>query len=98
MRQGKTSEPLIAGLLAAGPVQKVQQRVSDVADALVQASVSDQKQRLLILAFQLRRIISELDKSSQALDPKLRPLFLAQVDKLKTLVDGPTRNPAAASA
>src|SRR4029077_16015974 len=44
-------------------------------------------------AFQLRRIISELDKASQALDPKLRPLFLAQVDKLKTLVDGPTAIP-----
>ncbi len=85
--------PLIAGLLAAGPVQKVQQRVSDVADTLVQASVSDQKQRLLILAFQLRRTIGDLEKSSQALDPKLRPLFLAQVDKLKTLVDGPSSIP-----
>jgi signal transduction histidine kinase len=90
---GEEVRTLIAGLLAAGPVQRVQQRVSDVADALVQASVSDQKQRLLILAFQLRRIISELEKSSQALDPKLRPLFLAQVDKLKTLVDGPTAIP-----
>src|SRR5262249_19239739 len=48
---------------------------------------------LLILAFQLRRIIGELEKSSQALDPKLRPLFLAQVDKLKTLVDGPNAIP-----
>jgi len=85
--------PLIAGLLAAGTVQKVQQRVSDVADSLVQASVSDQKQRLLILAFQLRRIIGELDKGAQSLDPKLRPLFLAQVDKLKTLVDGPSSIP-----
>ena len=90
---GEDVRPLIAGLLAAGPVQKVQQRVSDAADALVQASVSDQKQRLLILAFQLRRIISELEKGSQALDPKLRPLFLAQVDKLKTLVDGPSAIP-----
>jgi len=90
---GEDVRPLIAGLLAAGPVQKVQQRVSDIADALVQASVSDQKQRLLILSFQLRRIIGELEKSSQALDPKLRPLFLAQVDKLKTLVDGPNAIP-----
>ena len=85
--------PLIAGLLAAGPVQKVQQQVSDVADTLAQASVSDQKQRLLILAFQLRRTIGDLEKGSQALDPKLRPLFLAQVDKLKTLVDGPSSIP-----
>ncbi|HKM73768.1 MAG TPA: HAMP domain-containing protein, partial [Stellaceae bacterium] len=85
--------PLIAGLLAARPVQKVQQQASDAADTLAQASVSEQKQRLLILAFQLRRMIAELEKGSQALDPKLQPLFLAQVDKLKTLVDGPSSIP-----
>jgi PAS domain S-box-containing protein len=80
--------PLIAGLLAARPVQKVQQQASDVADTLAQASVSEQKQRLLILAFQLRRTIGELERGAQTLDPKLQPLFLAQVEKLKTLVDG----------
>jgi PAS domain-containing protein len=85
--------PLIADLLAARPVQKVQQQASDAADTLAQASVSEQKQRLLILAFQLRRTIGELEKGSQTLDPKLRPLFLAQVDKLKTLVDGPNSIP-----
>jgi signal transduction histidine kinase len=85
--------PLIAGLLAARPVQRVQQQASDAADALAQASVSEQKQRLLILAFQLRRTIAELEKDSQTLDPKLQPLFLAQVEKLKTLVDGPSSIP-----
>src|SRR5262249_53510355 len=81
--------PLVAGMFAARPVQKAQQQASDAADTLAQASVSDQKQRLSILAFQLRRTIGELEKGAQALDPKLRPLFLAQVDKLKPLVDGP---------
>jgi PAS domain S-box-containing protein len=90
---GEDVRPLIASLLAAWPVQKVQQRVSDVADTLMQASVSDQKQRVLILAFQLRRTVGELERGSKALDPKLRPLFLAQVDKLKTLVDGPSSIP-----
>jgi len=84
---------LIAGLLAARPVQKVQQQVSDAADTLAQAAVSEQKQRLLVLAFQLRRTIGEIEKASQGLDPKLRPLFLAQVDKLKTLADGPNSIP-----
>ncbi|TMJ47047.1 MAG: hypothetical protein E6G90_13970 [Alphaproteobacteria bacterium] len=51
--------------------------------------MSDQKQRLLILAFQLRRTLGEIEKGAQALDPKLRPQFLVQVDKLRTLVDGP---------
>ena len=91
--RGEDVRSLIAGLVAAWPVQKVQQRASDVADTLVQASVNDQKQRVLILAFQLRRMIGDLEKGSQALDPKLRPLFLAQVDKLKTLIDGPSSIP-----
>ena len=66
-------------------MQSVQQQTSDVADALAQAAVSDQKQRLLILAFQLRRKIGELEKGSQTLDSKLRPLFLAQIEKFKHL-------------
>jgi signal transduction histidine kinase len=85
--------PLIAGLLAERPVQRVQQQTSVAADALAQASVSEQKQRILILAFQLRQTIGELEKGAQVLEPKLRPLFLAQVDKLKTLVDGPSSIP-----
>jgi signal transduction histidine kinase len=84
---------LIAGLLAARPVQKVQQQASDAADTLAQAAVSEQQQRLQVLAFQLRRTISELEKGSQTLDPKLRPLFLAQVGKFKTLSDGPNSIP-----
>ena len=80
--------PLIAGLLAERPVQRVQQQASDAADALAQAAISEQKQRLQILAFQLRRTLGELEKGSQALEAKLRPLFLAQVEKLRGFVDG----------
>jgi signal transduction histidine kinase len=79
---------LVAGLLAERPVQRVQQQIAEAADALAQASVGEQKQRLLILAFQLRRTIGELEHGAQVLDPKLRPLFLAQVEKFKKLVDG----------
>jgi signal transduction histidine kinase len=86
----QASRPLIVGLLSEREVQRVQQQTSDVAHALAQAAVSEQKQRLLILAFQLRRKISDLDEGAQALDPKLRPLFLAQVEKFKTLIDGPS--------
>jgi len=85
--------PLIASLIADRPVREVQQQVSVLTDTLVQASVSDQKQRVLILAFQLRRTISEIEKEAQPLDPKLRPLFLAEIDKFKTLVDGPSSIP-----
>jgi signal transduction histidine kinase len=92
-RRGEELRALVAGLLAARPVQKVQQQASDAADTLAQAAVSEQKQRLPILAFQLRRTISDLEKESQTLDPKLRPLFLVQIEKLKTLVDGPSSIP-----
>ena len=64
--------PVIAGLLAARPVQKVQQQASDAADTLAQAAVSEQKQRLLILAFQLRRTIGELKKDLQTVVARLK--------------------------
>src|SRR5438874_1874567 len=85
----KDSRPLIAGLLSERDVQRVQQQMSDVADALAQASINENKQRLIILAFQLRRKLGELEKGALTLDPKLRPLFIAQVDKFRTLIDGP---------
>ena len=87
---GEPARGMIDGLVSAWPMQKIQQGASAAADTLVQASVTDQKQRLLILAFQLRRTIGELEKGSQTLPPKLRPMFVAQVDKLKGLVDGPS--------
>jgi len=86
-------QPLMAGLLSQRDVQRVQQQTSDVADGLAQASINDKKQRLSILAFQLRRKINELEKGAHALDAKLGPLFLAQVDKFKTLVEGPSSIP-----
>jgi signal transduction histidine kinase/HAMP domain-containing protein len=85
--------PLVAGLLAERQVQRVQQQTSDVADGLAQAAITDQKQRLVIISFQLRRKIGELEKAAQALDEKLRPLFVAEVDKFGTLVDGPSSIP-----
>jgi C4-dicarboxylate-specific signal transduction histidine kinase len=85
---GGTARPLIAGLLAERTVQRVQQQISEAADSLAQAAASEGQQRLVILAFQLRRTIGDLENGSQVLGPKLRPLFLAQVEKFKTFVDG----------
>jgi serine phosphatase RsbU (regulator of sigma subunit) len=86
-------QPLVAGLLAERQVQRVQQQSSDIADALAQASLSDKKQRLQVLAFQLRRKVGDLERGAQGLDPKLRPIFLARLDKFRTLVDGPSSVP-----
>ena len=92
---GSTTQPawetvrtLIGGLLVERQVQRVQQRVSNIADALAQVSNTEQDQRLRVLVFQMRRTIAELEKDSETLDPKLRPLFLAQVEKFKAFLDG----------
>jgi signal transduction histidine kinase len=82
------AQELIAGLLAERPVQRVRQQVAEAVDSLAQASVADQKQRVLVLAFRLRRAIQEIEAGARNLAPKLRPLFLAEVDKLRTLVEG----------
>src|SRR5438477_584490 len=72
---GEPARGMIDGLVSAWPMQKIQQGASAAADTLVQVSVTDQKQRLLILAFQLRRTIGELEKGSQTLPPKLRTML-----------------------
>ena len=84
----KSLQPLLTGLLAEREVQRVQQQASDMADALAQASVSDEKQRLVVLGFQMRRKVDALEKSAQGLDAKLHPLFLSQVEKFGTLIEG----------
>jgi PAS domain S-box-containing protein len=85
--------PLLFGVLAERQVQRVEQLTSDLADALVQASDTDRQQRLLVLRFQMHRTVAELEQDAAALDPKLRPLFLAQVDKFKPFLDGPASIP-----
>jgi signal transduction histidine kinase len=90
---GETARPLIAGLLAERSVQRVQQQIAETADGLAQAATSEEKQRLPILAFQIRRAIGEIESTARVLDLKLRPLFLAEVEKFKTLVDGPNSIP-----
>lgn len=90
---GEDIQPLVAALSAQPPVQKVQHETSEVVDKLVQASISDRVQRLSVLGFQLKRSISVIMQTAQTLDPKLRPLFLAQMETLQGLVDGPNAIP-----
>ena len=86
---GADIRPLVAALATQPPVQKVQDETSAIVDALAQVSISDQAQRLGILEFRLKRSFGTIEQTAQALDPKLRPLFLAQIEKLRGLVDGP---------
>ena len=86
---GADIRPLVAALATQPPVQKVQDETSAIVDALAQVSISDQAQRLGILEFRLKRSFGTIEQTAQALDPKLRPSFLAQIEKLRGLVDGP---------
>ena len=58
-------------------------------DMLVEASTTEQARRLPVLVFQLGRALRDLDATAGRLDPKLRPLFQEQLEKLREFVDGP---------
>jgi GAF domain-containing protein len=69
--------------------QTAQRRVSATVDMLAEASTTEQAARIPILNFQLGLALRDLDETSAGLDPKLRPLFLEQVAKLRKYVEGP---------
>jgi signal transduction histidine kinase len=60
-----------------------------VIDQLVQTATIGEKPRLPVIGFQLRRSLDELDARAKALDPKLRALFIEQVERVRTLAIGP---------
>jgi signal transduction histidine kinase len=60
-----------------------------VIDQLVQTATIGEKPRLPVVGFQLRRSLDELDARAKALDPKLRALFIEQVERVRTLAIGP---------
>ena len=71
------------------PAQIAQRQVSAAVDMLAEASTTDQDRRLPVLAFQLGGVLRDLEVTAAGLDPKLRPLFLEQVAKLREFVAGP---------
>ncbi len=75
--------------------QAAQQQFSAAVDMLAEASTTDQDRRIPILAFQLRRALSDLERNASTLDAKLQPLFLQQVAKLREFVEGPNALPEA---
>jgi signal transduction histidine kinase len=69
--------------------QTAQRQFSAAVDMLAEASTSDQERRLPVLAFQIGRALRDLETTAAGLDPKLRPLFLEQVAKLRRFIEGP---------
>jgi signal transduction histidine kinase len=70
-------------------MRTAQAQVSTVVDMLAEASVTDQPRRLEILAFQLDLALGDLETMVAGLDPRLRPLFLEQVARLREVAEGP---------
>jgi signal transduction histidine kinase len=68
---------------------QAQRQFSGAVDILAEAATTDQDRRLPVLAFQFGRALGELDATAAGLDPKLRPLFVAQLSKLRNFAQGP---------
>jgi signal transduction histidine kinase len=69
--------------------QAAQRGFSAVVDQLVQTATVGEKPRLPVVGFQLRRGLDDLDAKTKDLDPKLRALFIEQLERVRTLALGP---------
>lgn len=75
--------------------QSAQQQFSAAVDALMEASTTEQPRRLSVLSFEVGRTLRDLDVTAANLDPKLTPLFLEHVARLREFADGPNSIPLA---
>ncbi|MDE2379540.1 MAG: guanylyl cyclase, partial [Bradyrhizobium sp.] len=75
--------------------QSAQQQFSAAVDALIEASTTEQPQRLNVLSFEVGRTLRDLDATAAKLDPKLTPLFLEQVARLREFAEGSNSIPQA---
>jgi signal transduction histidine kinase len=69
-------------------MRSAQAQVSAIADMLAESSTTDQPSRLRILVFQLDLALHDLEATAARLDPRLHPLFLEQVAKLRAFAEG----------
>jgi signal transduction histidine kinase len=92
---GEAARRLASSIEVHRPAQTAQQHFSAAMDLLAEASTTDQGGRLPVLSFQLARTLRELEATAAGLDPKLRPLFLALVAKLREAGEGPKGVPEA---
>ena len=68
--------------------QAAQRQFAAVLDQLVQTATVGEKQRLPVAGFQLRRGVDDLAARAKDLDPKLRALFVEQLERVRTLAFG----------
>ena len=68
--------------------QAAQRQFAAVLDQLVQTATVGEKQRLPVAGFQLRRGVDDLAARAKDLEPKLRALFVEQLERVRALAFG----------
>jgi phosphoglycerate-specific signal transduction histidine kinase len=85
----KDGRDLAAWIVLDRSAQAAQRGFAAVLDQLVQTATVGEKSRLPIVGFQLRRGLDDLLSKAKELDPKLRALFVEQLDRVRMLAFGP---------
>jgi adenylate cyclase len=80
---------LPASIVLDRSAQTAQRGFAAVVDQLVQTATIGEKPRLPVVGFQLRRGLDDLNARAKDLDPKLRALFIDQLERVRTLAIGP---------
>jgi len=80
---------LPASIILDRSAQIAQRGFAAVVDQLVQTATIGEKPRLPVVGFQLRRGLDDLNARAKDLDPKLRALFIDQLERVRTLAIGP---------
>jgi adenylate cyclase len=80
---------LPASIVLDRSAQTVQRGFAAVIDQLVQTATIGEKPRLPVIGFQLRRSLDDLNARAKDLDPKLRALFIDQLERVRMLAIGP---------
>jgi signal transduction histidine kinase len=80
---------LAAWIVLDRAAQAAQRGFAAVLDQLVQTATVGERSRLPVVGFQLRRGMDDLAAKAKDLDPKLRALFIEQLDRVRTLAFGP---------
>jgi PAS domain S-box-containing protein len=93
--RGDAAQRLASSIELQRPTEAAQRQFSAAVDSLAEASTTDQERRLPVLSFQLGRALRDLEATAARLDPKLQPLFLVQVSKLREFAEGARAIPEA---
>jgi len=86
---GLDARDLAAWIVLDRTAQTAQRGFAAVLDQLVQTATIGEKSRLPVVGFQLRRGLDDLTAKAKDLDPKLRALFIEQLDHVRALAFGP---------